>query len=893
VLSGANTYTGNTTLIYGTLQTSGGDDRLPTTGALLLSGGTLDLGGASHHVSGAVSFLGATVQNGTLVNNGADYNGLGGTISAVLAGTAGLTVSTGTLTLTGRNTYTGGTTVTSSGTLSLSGADERLPIDGPLTVSGSGSFNLGGRTQHFTGAVSFRDNATVSTGILSKSGADFDVQGGTISAVLAGPAGLTKSGAGTATLSGANAYTGGTTLAAGILSVSADANLGAAGGSVTFSGGVLRVTGTAITNLDSRTVNWATFNGGFDIASSSNTFTVNQDIGGNGALSKAGTGILVLGGANSYTGGTTVTAGTLRLAGGNDRLTPAGNLAISASTLDLGGGTHHVSGAVSLLLGGTLQNGTLIADGANYDVQAGTVNAVLGGTAGLTKSGTGTVTLSGANSYSGPTSLAAGTLRLSSGADRLPISSALTIAGGTLDLGATVQRASATVSFQGSSTVSNGTLNKSGADFDAQGGTISALLAGTAGLTKSGAGTVTLSAANTYTGATTVAAGTLKLSSGADRLPTSSALTITGGTLDLGATVQRASAAVSFQGSSTVSNGTLSKSGVAFDAQSGTISALLTGNAGLTKSGDGTVTLSAANNYSGPTILAAGTLRLSSGADRLPAASALTITGGTLDLGANIQRASATVSFQGSSTVSNGTLSKSGAAFDARSGTISALLAGTAGLTKSGDGTVTLSAANTYSGATTVTAGLLELSTADDRLPAASPLTVTGGTLDLGAKTQHTTAAVSFQGGTVQNGTLSKSGAAFDAQGGTISANLAGAAWFVKSGDGVLTLSGTNTYAGGTLVHQGTLQISDARAVPPGTVLTIDPGARVVFSNGIISASSSAGGVAIAAPPSVGPSQVPEPGTPLLLIAGAVAVIALAMRRRGRAPAEGTSGCPA
>jgi autotransporter-associated beta strand protein len=871
VLSGANTYAGSTTITSGTLKTTGGDDRLPTAGSLVLTYGTLDLGGTTQHISGAVSFRGSTVQNGTLVKTGADYDASSGIVSAALAGTAGLTISSGSLTLSGSNTYTGGTTIT-GGTLYLSGADDRLPPAGNLTVSGPGYLGLGGKNHHLSGAVSFRDSAYMNNGTLTKTGADYDAQAGTIAAVLAGAAGLTKSSGGTLTLSGTNTYTGGTMLAGGTLAVSSNNNLGASGGGLTFAGGVLRVSGGILKNLDARTVNWGAFNGGFDIYTSGTTFTVSQAIAGSGALSKAGPGILVLSGNNSYTGGTVVTAGALKLVG-DDRLAPTGALTISGGVLDLGNGTQHVSGLVSIA-GGGVQNGTLIADGPACDAQSGAVSAVLAGTAGLTKSGSGMVTLTGVNAYTGPTTLAGGTLSVANDANLGAAGANLVFSGGVLQVtGASIANLDGRTvnwdSFNGGFDIAT-----SGATF-----TVSQAIAGIGALSKAGAGVLLLAGSNTYTGGTTVSKGTLRLSGGDDRLAAAGLVNITGGTLDLGGATQHLSGPFSLQ-SGTVTSGTLIKTGADYDLRSGTVQAALAGTAGLTKSGTGTVTLSTIA-YSGSTTITAGTLVLPAGDDSLPAASPLTVTGGTLDLNAGVQHVSGPVTLQGSAVVSNGTLSKNGADYDAQGGTISAVLAGTAGLTKSGPGTVTLSGANTYAGPTTVTAGLLRLSAGEDRLPTSSPLTVSGGTLDLNGWNQHTTATVSVQSGAVQNGTLINTGADYDAQSGAISAGLAGSAGLIKSGDGVLTLSGTNTYAGGTLVHQGTLQISNGRAVPPGTVLTIDAGASVVFSNGIIGTSSSAGAAASPVSPGIAPAAVPEPGTLLLFVVGAAAMIAVAVRRQG------------
>ncbi|SIT32337.1 outer membrane autotransporter barrel domain-containing protein [Thalassospira xiamenensis M-5 = DSM 17429] len=158
-----------------------------------------------------------------------------------------------------------------------------------------------------------------------------------------------------------------------------------------------------------------------------------------------------------------------------------------------------------------------------------------------------------------------------------------------------------------------------------------------------------------------------------------------------------------------------------------------TGSWALTKNGAGTLTLSAANSYSGATNLSAGTLSLSGSGTLGNAAGALNLTGGTLDLGTTTQTRTGTITLNGA-TVSNGTLSSSGT-FDTQSGTISAVLAGTGALTKTGTGTVTLSGANTYSGTTTVSAGRLAVNGSIASAVTVANGATLGGTGTVGATT--------------------------------------------------------------------------------------------------------------------------------------------------------------
>ena len=170
--------------------------------------------------------------------------------------------------------------------------------------------------------------------------------------------------------------------------------------------------GTA-NDLGTHVVNWTTFNGGFDVQAT-DTFTVTQSLQGTGSLIKAGSGTLVLTNQSFYTGSTSIYAGTLQLSGGTDRLPAASAITITpGGVLDLGGNTQDASANVTLV-GGTIQHGTLSNTGSNpYYGQAGTISAVLAGTAGLNKSTTGTLVLSAANTYSGGTTINAGMLQLS------------------------------------------------------------------------------------------------------------------------------------------------------------------------------------------------------------------------------------------------------------------------------------------------------------------------------------------------------------------------------------------------------------------------------------------------------------------------------------------------
>src|SRR5678816_2454810 len=130
----------------------------------------------------------------------------------------------------------------------------------------------------------------------------------TIQAEIAGLNGINKAGVGTLTLTGANSYTGGTTLSGGILAFSALNNLDSGG--ITFDGGTLQWAGTNTTDVSTRTVTFGSGGGTLDVVANNVTLAA---IGNNGAgsLTKTGAGTLTLNGVNTYSGGTLLNAGIL------------------------------------------------------------------------------------------------------------------------------------------------------------------------------------------------------------------------------------------------------------------------------------------------------------------------------------------------------------------------------------------------------------------------------------------------------------------------------------------------------------------------------------------------------------------------------------------------------
>ena len=251
---------------------------------------------------------------------------------------------------------------------------------------------------------------------------------------------------------------------------------------------------------------------GVDLSITDNDGTIDTDgnnaaftgvISGLGGLTKAGAGTLVLTGANTYSGGTTITGGTL-------------------------------VGTTASLQGDIVNNAALIFDQATN----GTFGGVVSGSGTFTKDGAGTLTLTGANSYTGGTTITEGTL-----------------VGTTASLQGDIVNNAALVFDQGAN------------------GTFAGNVSGSGALTKDGAGTLTLTGANTYTGGTTIAGGTL-----------------------VGTTA-------SLQGD-IVNNAAL-----VFDqTANGSFGGEISGSGAFTKSGAGLLNLTGTSDFNGTTTVSAGRL---------------------------------------------------------------------------------------------------------------------------------------------------------------------------------------------------------------------------------------------------------------------------------------------
>lgn len=748
-LSGTNTYTGGTVVRGGTLTISSDTN---------LGAGTLTLDGGALHNNGNLATAQAIVlgtAGGTLES---DVGFL--TLTTPISGTGALTKSLGNyLTLHGNQTYAGNTTVL-AGTLKIDSGSLASP------------------------AVSLAAGASL---LFSHHGS--------YAGTLSGAGELRREGLGTTTLTGTATHVGGTFIDSGTLQIGNGGTTGSLSGNVTNTGAL-------------------TFN-------RSDASTYAGVISGTGSLTKLGDGSLTLSGNHTYTGGTTINAGTLIAAftgekgtfannstvtvnssgtlsvngdslgwgSGSAKLVLAGGTLSSSSTTGLHttvrdvtmtGGRLTTSGTGRFLLNGplaTLASSTTALIDANVElfnnplttvtVASGTtasgidlrITSVLNGAGSLVKNGTGTMQLSGANSYSGSTTINGGTLALSGDNNRLPTASTVFIAdGAVLDLGGTAQ----TLAGLGSAAngvvgnISNGTVSSIGSFF-LKNGTYNATFSGSGTNARLWIGgdtnaTVTLNGSNDriYTAdnnqviighSTTGAAGTVKLASANALAAASQNTQIFSGTLDLNGQSNVRGNQISFM---SAANGSLINSAVAATAsfnQSVTAGAgitmqiggagqlslggALSGTGALNKIDTGTLTLSGANTYTGATTVTGGTLRISHASGLGTTAGGTTVNAGaTLDLNAVAVGAEAiTLSGIGASTngalTGTGTSSLSGAITLAAntsiggtgntltlSGTISES-GGARTLTKLGSGTLILSGSNTYTGPTSVDAGRL------------------------------------------------------------------------------------------------------------------------------------------------------------------------------------------
>ncbi len=408
-------------------------------GSVNINAGTVQVGNGT--TSGSLG-LGVVVNNSALVYNLPDDKNVPNNIS----GTGTLTKQSGdVLTVSGVNTFSGNVLV-QTGTLQLGSATALGSTAGSTIVSGGATLDLNGQTVGaepvtITGTGVGGNGALVNnSGSASHSGAvslaaDSTLGGSgntTLSGTVGGGFNMTKTGNGTLIISGVNTNSGKTIIAGGTLSVSADAKLGTAPGAavadqITINGGTLATTAT-FTGAANRDVTIGAGGGTIDVLTGT-TFTYGDIIQGAGALTKNGAGTLELtqsstdhtygglilnSGTVAINKSTGLGAGTVVLNGGTIKTDTTSARSPGNTVLLNGGVTLGASGAGPLTFGGnwTITNAsqTLTIDTTATTI-SGNIGQDVAGRA-LTKAGSGTLTLAAANTFSGGVTMNAGTLVL-------------------------------------------------------------------------------------------------------------------------------------------------------------------------------------------------------------------------------------------------------------------------------------------------------------------------------------------------------------------------------------------------------------------------------------------------------------------------------------------------
>jgi autotransporter-associated beta strand protein len=858
-LSGTNTYAGPTAITGGTLQfakavslynsTGGsvsGSTAVTAANLTVSSGGTaaFNVGGSGEFTSADIDYLrGLTnVVFGTSATQGfksgssigLDTTNAGGsfTYGSIITNhvvgstidTLGLTkLGTGTLVLTAANPYSGATTV-SAGTLKLS--NQYAVQNSVLTMSGGAvtfdqsvtgnAFTTGGLAG--TVNIALKNNATTPAAIALTIGNNNNTA--SYSGVLSGAGSLIKVGTGTQTISGSNnSFTGATTVNGGGLTLDYTTNNNnkiASGAAVNLGGGTLTVTGSTSGNT-TQTVSGLTVNAG------GSAIAVNPGSGR--------TATLTLGSITRNTGGTVNFGGTGTVAttAGNDASGILGTWATTGSGTSLGYATVNGSNNIVAYSGATaataadLSNVTTAT--TNYSFSAAATTAA-------------SVTLTG------------NTLQYKTGA-----ANTLTLGTGTtLTLNGLMNSGTGTLTVSGG-TLAAGSNNELVVTGNTQAINIGSTIGtgGASALTVSTAGTVTLngSTANTYTGLTTVAAGTLTLNktgTGANSIAIPGDVLVSGGTLSWGASNQIA----------TSSNLTFSGTGAISSSKTQTVgSVTVTGNTGGFNLGSGSnFTITNALSITGNNGAAYNSYSLAANtANSTMSVGSLSLDNAYYGIGQG-KTSNATLTLNGDYTGANTStidvattglaglnrLSLSTGAHNFNvtgTTTVNAAITGSGSINKQGNGTLVLNigagsgtgAISDFSGGVTVTAGTL--TAGSNTAFGTGPITVSGGMLfmngktipnaitlsvlgqlvgdgtlggpvDLGGSTQIPN-AVTLAGGSVTNGTLNVT--SFSSKGGTVSANLTSAGAFTQI-SGSTTLSGTNNFSGGTTINGGTLLVN-------------------------------------------------------------------------------------
>jgi fibronectin-binding autotransporter adhesin len=806
--------------------------------------------------------------------------------------TAGLNLKNITFDTAAGNYYIGGTNVTvkltSGGTIGiLSGItgtnvtetiNARLAIygtDGTYTFANNSAtgYGAGQGTLNFAGGIT---GAAAGNTVLTLSGSNGNAN--TISGIIdngsADTFNVTKSGTGTWALTGANTFSGQLAVAEGVLQVTS-VNWSDQEGALGFSTnavilgdagktGTLDYTGTGYCLSDKLFTLASSGSGGIMVSSLTAALELTGVINGDGSLIKSGGGMLSLSQENTYTGTTTLSGGTL-----------AAGYAENAGTSGPFG-TNTSAGSI-IFDGGALQYST--ANQYDYSARLTTIGnkdyridtnsqavsfatgLLVSGTSGLVKSGSGTLNLNAASTYTGLTTIQGGTLQLGVN-DAIKSGNAVTINDATADQTATLDLNGYALTIGGNGLTLGGYNASNTAQVTGTGaGSVLTLSGGSTALTYSAANnplgavisatTVDLNnATQTFTvGNSSSAAHDLSVSSvmqngslikdeaGTMTLTGTNAYTgqttISGGVLQLGNDGETGSLNSS---SAVVNNATLTFKRSNALTQSNTISG--TGN--VIQAGSGTTTLSGTNTYTGTTSIQAGVLSINNIKSVSAGSSALgaptTAANGTIAIGSTTTGAQLT--YTGGAQVTDRVINlvgtSGGATLDQASAE-AAILKFISDLKADGIGSKTLTLMGSSAGTGEISGAIVNNATENSTSLAAAfnsgVNTITLASVDglaIGAAISGaginsgttvtginpTTKIVTLSNNTNSSGTANQAIAVSGVR------NLTA---LTKEGTSTWTLSGTNTYTGQTTISGGTLQLGNG-----GTSGKLSPSSPIV-----------------------------------------------------------------
>ncbi len=642
-------------------------------------------------------------------------------------------------------------------------------VAGMLTLAPSSSAD-GIRVEDNAGAV------TISAPVRLGAAQTWEVSGTGASLVVSGQimgeagAALTKTGAGTLTLSGSNTYTGQTIVQQGTLAINSETRLGAnpatfVAGQLTLDGGTLQTTGSLTINDANRGILLGAGGGSFNV-NSGTTLTMGNAISGAGTLTKRGTGTLTMAGASTYTGDTTVLTGTLRIASG-------GSIGVAGAT------------AGSLQIGETSTGTVIVEAGGELRVGSGSSSSLLVGTrTTLSGTTTGTLNMSAAASFTanvglfqvgGSTSTSQSTSTgTAAGTAILAQNNSITATTGILvaEMAPAVGNTGVTSTLTFGAGVNNVTTPYVLVGGSRSTGRITITAGGTLNLANGGGKTDLTIGSNAVQGTNTTTAGEMDL---------------TGGTLiaTLGQVV------IGNKSDSTNSGAGTGTGTLTLDAAANSVTAdsLVLGN--LSASATSANLTQGTLNFAGGTFTVANDVGLGIISDEAGANSqgTLNLTGGAFTVGGNITstnnaKSNAVVMLDGATLdMTGGSIDAN--TFDVRSGAlkdVSQIYNGggsvAADLVKTTAGTLSLIGTNSYTGATLVTDGALEVR----------------GTTGTGAVTAQTGSTV-FGTGVVQGSTFTLDDGATLRPGDSVADGSHGTLTFTPA-----TASGSTSSLQGTIV---------------------------------------------------------------------------------------------